>query len=231
MRKAREGLGDAAPKLGRPRDDSAATSGRGGFGERGGGRAGYTGLGKRRRDEGILGESEGEEDGVPEEVRRIPLPRDTPPPVGKELLDRWYQARRDRAARNAGSAAQAPSVGGATGGNTVPLGRGAGQNERRGRHMESEPSAAPSVVGDGSAAEQVEKKIEAQTTYEAKPVLRDLRKEATAFVPSAVRKKMDMGKGVGGLVEPEEADRLEREGYRVGGKGQVGLEEVADEDG
>lgn len=54
---------------------------------------------------------------------------------------------------------------------------------------------------------------EAKTVYEAKPIVRDLRKEAVSFVPAAVRAKLEKSKGIGGLVEPEEADRLEREGY------------------
>jgi hypothetical protein len=56
--------------------------------------------------------------------------------------------------------------------------------------------------------------VEAKTVYEAKPVVRDLRKEAvSAFVPTAVKMKMNKGQGQGGLIEPEEADRLEKEGY------------------
>ena len=59
-----------------------------------------------------------------------------------------------------------------------------------------------------------------------------------------VRKKLEKGKGAGGLLEPEEADRLEREGYlgmkEAGGKNDkdgngvrkgVEMEEVEDEDG
>lgn len=56
--------------------------------------------------------------------------------------------------------------------------------------------------------------MEAKTTYEAKPIVRDLRQEAvSAFVPAAVQMKMNKGRGQGGLMEPEEADKLEREGY------------------
>ena len=57
-------------------------------------------------------------------------------------------------------------------------------------------------------------KVQAQTVYEAKPVVRDLRKEAvTAFVPSVVRHKMESTKGQGRLLEPEEVEKLEKEGY------------------
>ncbi|KAF1808833.1 hypothetical protein P152DRAFT_442965 [Eremomyces bilateralis CBS 781.70] len=59
-----------------------------------------------------------------------------------------------------------------------------------------------------------------QTVYEGKAVLRDLRKEATRFVPAAVRGKMAAARGEGRLVEPEEAERLEREGYLRGKRGE-----------
>lgn len=55
--------------------------------------------------------------------------------------------------------------------------------------------------------------MEVKTVYEAKPIIRDLQKEAVSFVPAAVRMKLDKTKGIGGLMEPEEADRLEKEGY------------------
>lgn len=61
-------------------------------------------------------------------------------------------------------------------------------------------------------------------TYEAKPLVRDLRKEAVrAFVPAAVARKAAAAKGGVGerLLEEEEVQKLEREGY-IGGtrKGQ-----------
>jgi hypothetical protein len=70
-------------------------------------------------------------------------------------------------------------------------------------------------------------------------MVRDLRKEAvSAFVPTAVRMKLDKSKGQGGLMEPEEADRLEKEGYlkavpvttSTTGPQRVAMEEVEDED-
>lgn len=165
-------------------------------------------MGKRRRDS----ESEGDSD-IPDDVKRIPMPRDTPPPFPKEVLDRWYQARRDRFAREKGE--------GAGNANHTPLGgndRGVGGRERE--------SERPKVV------------VEAKTVYESKPVVRDLRKEAVAFMPAVVRQKLEKGKGVGGLLEPEEADRLEKEGYMGGSRKaedekrkNVEMEEVEDEDG
>lgn len=66
--------------------------------------------------------------------------------------------------------------------------------------------------------------------YEAKPVVRDLRKEATraSFMPSSVRQKRDAIKGHHGkLLEPEEMDRLEKEGYGgIAGSGSGGGAEI-----
>jgi hypothetical protein len=53
-----------------------------------------------------------------------------------------------------------------------------------------------------------------KTTYTAAPQLRDLKKEATSrFVPDIVRRKQDAVRGTAGLIEPEELDRLEAQGY------------------
>ncbi|KAH7176472.1 WW domain binding protein 11-domain-containing protein [Dactylonectria macrodidyma] len=161
VKKAREALGDKAPSFSRSwnRDDDS--------------RSGV--LGKRRR--GSNDASTSDED-VPDDVKSIPMPRDTPPPIPKEVLDKWYSERRAR--RNAEMAAR--------------------QQE------------------EGSAPKKDAPVVEARTVYEAKPVVRDLRKEAVAaFVPTAVKMKMDKGQGQGGLMEPEEADRLEKEGYMKSG--------------
>jgi hypothetical protein len=96
------------------------------------------------------------------------MPRDTPPPIPKEVLDTWYAKRRAR--REAENAAN---------------------------KKDSEPKKESPPV-------------EAKITYSAEPVRRDLRKEAVAaFVPNVVKLKMNKGQGQGGLMEPEEADRLE----------------------
>ncbi|KAK1768798.1 putative ww domain binding protein 11 protein [Phialemonium atrogriseum] len=183
VKKAREALGDKAPVFGRggPRQDG---EGRGGV------------LGKRRRGADDASSSDSD---VPEDVKNIPMPRDTPPPIPKEILDEWYAKRRSR--RNANTNA-----------NLEPLGGG----KERFQRETSEKSPVPVV--------------EAKTVYEAKPMVRDLRKEAvSAFVPTTVRLKLDKGKGQGGLLEPEEADNLEREGYMKasGGVGEVGEVEVS----
>ncbi|KAI1114044.1 WW domain binding protein 11-domain-containing protein [Nemania sp. NC0429] len=199
--KAREALGDRAPSFGY---GGARTDGRdGGV------------LGKRRRDRD---DASGTDDDVPDDVKSIPMPRDTPPPISKEVLDKWYAKR--RAARNA--------TGNATGNaNDTPLGDGTG----RGRGQREGEAPPPP---------------EAKTVYEAQPMVRNLQKEAiSAFVPTTVQMKLDKSKGVGGLIEPEEADRLEKEGYLKVAPGtdtatasstiptrpnQVTMEEVEDED-
>ncbi|TVY60897.1 Protein saf1 [Lachnellula suecica] len=220
VKRARESLGDAAPKFGSGRGDRSDRDDRGDRGGRGGGV-----LGKRRRDEG-----ESSEEDVPEDVKGIPMPRDTPPPIPKEVLDKWYQKRRERMGHTNGGG----GGGRGTNANNTPLGDNARIPERE------RTSAAPRPV------------VEAKTVYEAKPIVRDLRKEAVSFVPAAVRAKLDKSKGIGGLVEPEEADILEKAGYmKAGGsadknvglgegdEGSLGqphsravmMEEVEDEDG
>jgi hypothetical protein len=159
VQKARDALGDKAPELSRT---SWRSDGQGA-------------LGKRRRD---AEDGSSDDDDVPEDVKSIPMPRDTPPPIPKQLLDEWYAKR--RAKRNA---------------NQEPLG------ERAGGKIETTMQAPAPVV-------------EAKTVYESKPVVRDLRQEAvSAFVPTIVRSKIEKVKGQSGLLEPEEADGLEQEGY------------------
>lgn len=73
---------------------------------------------------------------------------------------------------------------------------------RRNRHNETAhpASAQPAQV---------------KTTYESAPQIRDLKREAVSrFVPTVVKRKQDAVKGYAGqLLEPEELDRLEKEGY------------------
>lgn len=73
------------------------------------------------------------------------------------------------------------------------------KEERRGPHpLPEKPSA-----------------VESKTVYEAKPVLRDLHKEAAQkFIPRAVAERMRKAKGQAGLLEPEELDALEKAGYK-----------------
>ncbi|KJZ75756.1 hypothetical protein HIM_04913 [Hirsutella minnesotensis 3608] len=193
VNKAREALGDRAPSFGYRRD----------------GDAGPGVLGKRRR--GSHGASSSDED-VPEDVRNIPMPRDTPPPIPKDVMDQWHAKRRARWNAAHGDRGESRS----------------NDNDRSTWKDEAEKKATAPPA-------------EPKTVYEAKPVMRNLRQEAvSAFVPAAVQMKMAKGKGQSGLMEPEEADQLEREGYikpavdEAGGSGagarKVTIEDAQDEE-
>ncbi|KAL4870399.1 hypothetical protein BDV12DRAFT_165901 [Aspergillus spectabilis] len=83
VQKAREALGDKAPKFASSQhwrgDDHPGERRDGGV------------LGKRRRDgHGRLGNQDSDSSETDEEVRRIPMPRDTPPPIPRE-----YQRRKE----------------------------------------------------------------------------------------------------------------------------------------
>ena len=177
VKRAREVLGDRAPTFSGSRGAGEAR----GRGDGRGWRGGYGGLGKRDREEE---ESSGGD--TDESVKRIPWPRDTPPPIPRQ--------RRDERPRHSTNA------------NSEPLGA-----ERKLQNREGEKVVVPDTT--------LPAKLAPKTTYESKPVVRDLRKEATArFVPNAVKRKIDARKGVGGkLLEEEEVERLEREGYAAGG--------------
>ncbi|CAK7271510.1 hypothetical protein SEPCBS119000_004641 [Sporothrix epigloea] len=185
VNKAREALGDRAPTFHRSDLTHRGQDENGSFGR------------KRRRgsDNHDDGHSSADDD-IPDDVRRIPMPRDTPPPIPKRYLDAWYAKR--RAMRNANS-------------NTEPLGEGrssGGRGERQ--NISSAPAPSPQAASPITPAQPTE----AKTVYEAKPVLRDLQKEAvSAFMPTVVRRKLEKSRVTGGLLEPEEAERLEREGY------------------
>ncbi|KAK3671528.1 hypothetical protein LTR78_008628 [Recurvomyces mirabilis] len=115
-------------------------------------------LGKRRRDD----ENDNGSDTDPE-VRSIPMPRDTPPPIPR-------QSNRD-----------------------LQIGV---DGQRRPHALPSKPNIPPP-----------------QLTYGAAPQIRDLKKEAVKFTPSVVSQQKNRIKGQGRLLEPEEADRLEKSGY------------------
>lgn len=182
VRKAREALGEKAPQYGN----------KSGPGRRDGGDGrGKDGtLGKRkwngeRRQYWEKGQEQSSGSETDESVRRIPMPKDTPPPIPQ---------RRDN--RHGTSANAEPLAG-----------------NRSGERQSNDSSPVPIAV-------------QPKTTYESAPQIRDLRKEATGrFVPNVVRKKQDAVKGTGTLVEPEELDKLEREGY-IGQKGKQNHEVV-----
>lgn len=107
-------------------------------------------------------------------------------------MDKWYAKR--RAKREAENAAR--------------------RRDDDARDDEAADGQDRDSKGKGRDREAQKPVVESKTVYEAKPVVRDLRQEAVAaFVPASVQMKMNKGKGQGGLLEPEEADRLEKEGY------------------
>jgi hypothetical protein len=72
----------------------------------------------------------------------------------------------------------------------------------------------------------------AQIVYEAAPQVRDFLKEATKFMPTAVANRMKMAKGEGPqgkLLEPEEFDKLQDEGYMAKKKPAQESDEKAEE--
>lgn len=86
--------------------------------------------------------------------------------------------------------------------------------------------ARPDAPPDGALALPPKPVPQAQTVYESAPIIRDLRKEAARFVPAVVQQKIKAVRGEGRLLEPEEAERLEREGYR---DAETAAEEAAKE--
>ncbi|KAI9817587.1 MAG: hypothetical protein M1827_001199 [Pycnora praestabilis] len=157
--RARESLGQQIPhstggqKIGRRGTGVLVRAGLGGGGS----------LGKRRRGEdGTSNETETDED-----IKKIPMPKDTPPPVPAQYAEQGNR-------RNV---------------NQIPLGD---------KRLESVTPQALST----------------RITYEAAPVVRDLRKEAiSAFTPNAVQRKIVKKNGAGRLLEPEELDKLKSEDY------------------
>lgn len=85
-------------------------------------------------------------------------------------------------------------------------------------HRPQNPNETP--LGDPKMPPPEPKKP--QIVYEAAPVMRDFKKEATRFMPTTVQLKKKLARAEGGkLPEPEELDELERAGYlRSGGEGR-----------
>ena len=156
---------------------------RGDGGNRGGRGGGV--LGKRDRDgRPRWGHDHSSSEETDEDVRKIPMPRDTPPPIPRQ--------RRPFVARTGGGGGNA---------NMEPLGAGR-------EHLQDRPSEAP----DLSLPPKPEAVV--QKVYESAPQVRDLRKEATQrFMPTVVKRKIDAIKGKGRLLEEEEMESLEKEGY------------------
>ena len=149
VRRAREALGDAAHKFAERREHGGDV--------RQEQRERRQNLGKRRRGEEEAHDSGSGSETDPE-VRSIPMPRDTPPPIPGQ--------------------------------------------PRKAHALPAKPvPTAP-----------------AQIVYSSAPQLRDLKKEATRFMPAAVAAQKARTKGQGKLLEPEEADRLEKAGYMAAKK-------------
>nr|OQO08243.1 hypothetical protein B0A51_18657 [Rachicladosporium sp. CCFEE 5018] len=175
VKKARDALGDAAPKFAERRAGGVREEQR----ERRDRMAQQQGhLGKRRRGEEHTVGSESESGGETDpDVRRIPMPKDTPLPFPRPRRDEAHQV------------------------------------DENGRRV---PHALPAKLVPAAPA---------QTTYSSAPQLRDLKKEAVRFVPAAVAQQKARVKGVGRLLEPEEADKAEQAGYLGGRKKEVQEEE------
>ncbi|KAL2042701.1 hypothetical protein N7G274_004460 [Stereocaulon virgatum] len=213
VRRAREVLGQRAPTFGGRGGSSGVKRGKG----EGSGRVAYGGLGKRGRDEQGMEmemEMEGPSSGsdTDESVRRIPWPRDTPPPIPRQ-----HQHQHQRPLNRT----PPPS---ATNANSEPLGAGRRFPDRTDTHSarNGDEDVVPRTSLPAKPTPAPTPTLVTKTTYESAPQVRDLRKEATErFVPGAVRKKIEAAKGKGGeVLEEEELERLEREGY--GGAGGVG---------
>lgn len=196
VKKARENLGEQAPQFGQR---AGREGGKGGY-TRGtgrdngrGGRANYRGLGKRSRDDGEEEDRESEE--TDEDVRRIPWPKDTPPPIPRPDRRQQQQQRRLEG----------------TSANREPL----GVERYPGRNTTADGNEAAHVPDTSLPSKPATAAPAVVKTYESKAQVRDLRKEATArFVPTVVKRKIDATKGVGGrLLEEEEVGKLEEEGY------------------
>ena len=163
IRKAHESLGNRAPQF----SNHTSHTVRGDRDE--------TILGKRRWDGKIKQQTRQQESSgseTDESVRKIPMPKGTPPPIPGH----WHR------------------------------------NQRR-------VAAAPAQLIEGElkvhGIPQKPEFVQAKTTYESAPQIRDLRKEAVSrFLPNVVRQKQAAVRGAGSrLVEPEEVDKLEKEGY------------------
>jgi hypothetical protein len=169
INRARDALGDKAPRFG---------SGSGSYRRDGDGNGHGNVLGKRRHDGQRKEFQEPTSDNgsvTDEDVRRIPMPKDTPPPLPRS-------------------------------------------HRRPPQHQGTDANNEPLGVGQGTDRMALPAKpLQTQTTYTSAPQIRDLKLEAVKrFVPNIVRKKQQAVRGVGGLVEPEELDRLEMEGYGAG---------------
>lgn len=136
---------------------------------------GRTGAGQ---DEADAGSTSGEETDV--SVRAIPMPRDTPPPIPHPSRNRNRPHPHPQHAPNVQNA----TTSNLTNANLEPVSSARG--------LDTQPLSQP---GSGSSAAAATAAAASpppppKTVYEAKPIVRDLRKEAVnKFVPEAVRRR------------------------------------------
>ncbi|KAI9656662.1 MAG: hypothetical protein M1831_004572 [Alyxoria varia] len=157
-------------------------------------------LGKRSRPHRHQNDnmSDSSSDMTDPDVRSIPMPQDSPPPVPPRHI-----RQRERDIRRGRYTSRGPTR--ATGANA--------DGENLDKDAGNTPHALPTRPPPPASAPK--------TTYSSAPQIRDLRKEATEkFVPAAVKARQNQkSKGdQGTLPEPEELDERER---RSSGRAQV----------
>lgn len=172
--------------------------------------AGGQGLGAKRLRREMEGKSKGERESKEEEegedkedektdedVRRIPMPRDTPPPIPRR--PHAHPASTSAPASNANLEPLGPA--------RLPSSLYAPSDTTATTTTASQsPALAPALAPPPQPA--------VIKIYESAPQVRDLRKEAVAsFVPEVVRRKLDAVRGKGKLLEEEELRELEKEGF------------------
>lgn len=217
VKKARETVG--APT-------AAAGGGRGGRtgggGQRGGGGGGGDVLGKRRR-ESTWGRERSEPDeslsDTDESVRRIPMPRDTPPPIPRRrpVQQQYHRHHHQQQQHLTGNSNDNSSL---TNANLEPLGHNSTRRLLPHHPHDDDDDDHPFPSSSENTNSNNKPESIPKTVYESKPVVRDLRKEAVQkFVPVAVQRKLDASRGGEGgrLLEEEEMSQLEKGGYGVGG--------------
>lgn len=147
-------------------------------------REGRSKFGGREHDDGDDDDASDSGFSTDESVRRIPMPRDTPPPIPAK-------SRRRRSYVNQWN-------------------NGVEGEENGVKEEEATYHRQRSTRADGKE----ETLAQAKAVYEAAPAVRDLRREATTkFIPSVVKGKLDLAQGKGRLLEENEVVSLSRSGY------------------
>lgn len=182
-------------------------------GEQGRSYRGPEGSARLENGDGDEEESGGDTDAS---VRAIPMPKDTPPPIPHPARNRNHPRPNDHHHHHApNSGIQEPTSSTLTNANLEPLSSARGLDTRP---LPSQAGSSESSRNQPAAAAAIAKPAPPpKTVYEAKPMVRDLRKEAVnKFVPEAVRRrKMIDPAGQGGVGEtrlaPAAAEAVETE--------------------